>query len=36
MLKIRRTVENISDFVAEDFELIGYKPHAKITMDLAV
>lgn len=35
-LKIIRKVENIDDFVAEDFQLIGYEPHAKISMTMAV
>lgn len=35
-LKIVREVKNIDDFVAEDFELINYKPHSKIRMTMAV
>ncbi|XP_003705109.1 thymidylate synthase [Megachile rotundata] len=35
-LKIVRHIENIDDFVAEDFQLIGYEPHAKISMPMAV
>ncbi|XP_043266648.1 thymidylate synthase [Venturia canescens] len=35
-LKIKRQVKNIDDFVAEDFELIGYNPHPKISMPMAV
>lgn len=35
-LKIKRKVENIDDFVADDFELEGYKPHPKINMEMAV
>ncbi|XP_078042352.1 thymidylate synthase isoform X1 [Augochlora pura] len=35
-LKIVRNVQNIDDFRPEDFELIGYKPHAKIAMAMAI
>eukprot|EP01025_Chloroclados_australasicus_P040767 TRINITY_DN4276_c0_g1_i1.p1 TRINITY_DN4276_c0_g1~~TRINITY_DN4276_c0_g1_i1.p1 ORF type:complete len:572 (-),score=34.43 TRINITY_DN4276_c0_g1_i1:540-2234(-) len=35
-LRIGRKVTNIQDFRFEDFELIGYKPHAKIQMKMAV
>ncbi|KAK9305641.1 hypothetical protein QLX08_003416 [Tetragonisca angustula] len=35
-LKIVRNVENINDFTADDFELIGYVPHTKISMPMAV
>ncbi|XP_044730294.1 thymidylate synthase isoform X2 [Chrysoperla carnea] len=35
-LIIKRNVSDIDDFKAEDFELIGYKPHAKIAMEMAV
>ncbi|XP_012232140.1 thymidylate synthase isoform X2 [Linepithema humile] len=35
-LKIVREVKSIDDFVAEDFELIDYKPHSKIHMKMAV
>ncbi|KZC08866.1 PREDICTED: thymidylate synthase [Dufourea novaeangliae] len=35
-LRITRSVENIDDFVADDFELIGYNPYAKISMTMAV
>ncbi|XP_061933950.1 thymidylate synthase isoform X2 [Apis cerana] len=35
-LKIIRNVEDINDFTANDFELIGYDPHAKISMPMAV
>ncbi|XP_017791126.1 PREDICTED: thymidylate synthase [Habropoda laboriosa] len=35
-LKIVRNVENIDDFTTNDFELIGYEPHAKISMSMAV
>ncbi|XP_029051538.1 thymidylate synthase [Osmia bicornis bicornis] len=35
-LKIVRNVETIDDFIAEDFKLIGYEPHAKIPMPMAV
>ncbi|KAJ8909846.1 hypothetical protein NQ315_013332 [Exocentrus adspersus] len=36
LLKIKRTVENIEDFTADDFELEGYKPYPKISMPMAV
>lgn len=35
-LNITRKVHDIDDFKAEDFELIGYDPHPKIAMDMAV
>ncbi|XP_066435712.1 thymidylate synthase [Eleutherodactylus coqui] len=35
-LKILRTVENINDFKAEDFQLEGYDPHPTIRMEMAV
>ncbi|XP_043526221.1 thymidylate synthase [Frieseomelitta varia] len=35
-LKIVKNVENINDFTADDFELIGYVPHTKISMPMAV
>ncbi len=35
-LRIKRKVESIDDFKLEDFELIGYDPHKKIAMDMAV
>lgn len=35
-LKIVRNVETIDDFIAEDFQLIGYESHAKIPMPMAV
>ncbi|XP_066273650.1 thymidylate synthase-like isoform X2 [Branchiostoma lanceolatum] len=35
-LNIKRQVENIDDFKMEDFEIVGYKPHPKITMEMAV
>lgn len=35
-LVIRRPVANIDDFKAEDFELVGYNPHGKIKMEMAV
>ncbi|KAI9502973.1 thymidylate synthase/dCMP hydroxymethylase domain-containing protein [Coemansia spiralis] len=35
-LIIRRTPENIEDFTIDDFELVGYSPHGKIKMDMAV
>ncbi|XP_045608478.1 thymidylate synthase isoform X2 [Procambarus clarkii] len=36
MLKIKRNVKSINDFKFEDFELVGYKPHPKIQMEMAV
>jgi len=35
-LKIKRTVSDIDDFNFDDFELVGYKPHPKIKMEMAV
>merc|ERR1712156_689263 len=35
-LVIKRKVENIEDFTIEDFEVQGYDPHPKITMEMAV
>ncbi|XP_076180561.1 thymidylate synthase isoform X2 [Ptiloglossa arizonensis] len=35
-LKIVRNVRNINDFVTEDFELIGYNPHPKLSMAMAI
>lgn len=35
-LKILRDVKEIDDFVASDFEIIGYNPHPKIAMKMAV
>ncbi|OAD54252.1 Bifunctional dihydrofolate reductase-thymidylate synthase [Eufriesea mexicana] len=35
-LKIVRNVESIDDFTINDFELIGYEPHTKISMPMAV
>ncbi|XP_067935146.1 thymidylate synthase-like [Watersipora subatra] len=32
----RPEVTNIEDFTYEDFELVGYKPHPKIVMELSV
>jgi len=36
VLKVKPDVSNIDDFKASDFELIGYSPHGKIHMDMAV
>jgi len=33
---IKRKVEKIEDFNIEDFEIVGYEPHPKIAMDMAV
>lgn len=35
-LKIKRKVDNIDDFTFDDFELIGYQPHPKLSMPMAV
>lgn len=35
-LRIVREIKNIDDFVAEDFELIDYKPYPKLYMKMAV
>jgi dihydrofolate reductase/thymidylate synthase len=35
-LKIKREVTSIDDFKPEDFELVGYSPHGKIAMEMAV
>lgn len=35
-LKIKRKVENIDDFTFDDFELVGYNPHPKLSMPMAV
>ncbi|GFR78837.1 thymidylate synthase [Elysia marginata] len=35
-LTIKRKVTDIEDFTADDFEIVGYKPHPKIQMDMAV
>jgi len=35
-LVIKREVENIEDFTIDDFEVQGYDPHPKITMEMAV
>lgn len=35
-LVIKRQVENIEDFKYEDFELVGYKPHPKIDLKMAL
>ncbi|KAM9417763.1 thymidylate synthase [Salvelinus alpinus] len=35
-LKLLRTVEKIDDFRAEDFEIVDYKPHPTIKMQMAV
>lgn len=32
----RPEIQDINEFKYEDFELVGYKPHPKITMDMAV
>ena len=33
---IKRKVENIQDFSVDDFEVVGYEPHPKISMEMAV
>ena len=35
-LYIRRSVSNVDEFRADDFELVGYNPHGKIKMEMAV
>lgn len=35
-LLIKRQVSDIEDFRVEDFEIIGYEPHKKIKMEMAV
>ena len=35
-LHIKRQVKDIEDFKYEDFEIVGYKPHPKIAMAMAV
>jgi thymidylate synthase len=35
-LVIKRKVENIDDFKAEDFEIVGYNPHPTIKAEMAV
>lgn len=35
-LRLKRKVENIDDFKAEDFEIIGYNPHPTIKAEMAV
>lgn len=35
-LVIKRDVKDIDDFKFEDFEIVGYNPHPKIPMDMAV
>ncbi|KAL7751711.1 Nuclear SAM-dependent mono-and asymmetric methyltransferase [Sorochytrium milnesiophthora] len=34
-LRIRRQVQNIDDFAADDFELVNYSPHGKIAMKMS-
>lgn len=36
VLKINPEKKHIDSFVADDFELIGYDPHKKIDMKMAV
>ena len=35
-LNIKRKIEQIEDFKWDDFEIMGYDPHPKIVMDMAV
>ena len=35
-LVIKRKVEKIDDFKFDDFEIVGYKPHPTIKMEMAV
>ena len=34
--RFKRQVDNIDGFKYEDFELIGYKPHKRVKMKMAV
>lgn len=36
MLKIKRNVTDIDDFTFDDFEIVGYNPHPKLTGKVAV
>eukprot|EP01024_Parvocaulis_polyphysoides_P072591 TRINITY_DN921_c1_g4_i1.p1 TRINITY_DN921_c1_g4~~TRINITY_DN921_c1_g4_i1.p1 ORF type:complete len:543 (-),score=35.36 TRINITY_DN921_c1_g4_i1:166-1698(-) len=36
VLEFKRRVSDIEDFKYDDFELVGYQPHAKIQMEMAV
>lgn len=35
-LKVKRNVADIEDFKFEDFQMTGYDPYPKITMEMAV
>lgn len=35
-LRFKREIQDIDDFKYEDFEIVDYKHHPKIPMDLAV
>lgn len=35
-LYLKRDVKDIEDFKVEDFDLVGYNPHPKINMEMAV
>lgn len=35
-LGIKRSVDDIDGFTLEDFELVGYDPHPKLSMPMAV
>ena len=35
-LNIIRKIDSIEDFKWEDFEILGYDPHPKLAMDMAV
>lgn len=35
-LNIKRQVNSIEDFVFDDFELVGYNPHPKLYMPMAL
>jgi thymidylate synthase len=33
---VKRQVTDIADFTFDDFEVVGYEPHPKIAMEMAV
>ena len=35
-LKLTKNIKNIFDFTYEDFEIVDYKSHSKITADVAI
>jgi len=36
VLRIKPDIKDIDGFQASDFEIVGYNPHGKIAMDMAV